>query len=416
VVQEAFHQIRTLLMLGDVRRAETNLAKLLRFDQSPADEAQIVALRARARLLAARPEEALDDIANAKRLTEDPTLQTELIELTGDAYFARFELASVGFADRGHIRTAQECYDQIAQNHPDYPNLGWIHYQAGRIHLTDGNADAAIQCFVDALLNPSPLPGLTAFCFERLGFIHVYEKRDLTRALSFLDKALVTYPTSEPRVWIVRLQTLRARVLKELARLDDALLAIETAIDLAQTSDETKIALADALLTAGELYSHAGLHEKQVIARLQQYLQITRKPLGIDVTWSRVHEMLGGAYFSSGLYASAATAYRDALTYNPYHPWEGQLHFQMARAYYQADDYDRAIASIDKLIDDSATEGQPVTDYRVYDILASAQFARKRYAEALEAYNQALMLAPPNADVDKIQRYRKFAEELLGGV
>jgi tetratricopeptide (TPR) repeat protein len=416
VIQEAVRQIKSLLSVGDVRRAETSIAKLLRSELSPADEAQVLALRARARLLAARPEEALDDIARARQHIDDRSLQMELLELSGDAHFARFELASLGFADRSHVRAAQECYSQIIRDAPDYPNRGWIHYQSGRIYLTEGQTDEAIQCFIDALLNPSPLPGLTAFCFERLGFVHVYEKRDLRRALGFLDKALYAYPTTEARVWVVRLQTLRARVLKDLGRADDAVEAIETAIGIAQQNDDTRIALADAFLTAGELYSQVSTRDKEVVARLQQYLQITRKPPGIDVTWSRVHEMLGTAYFNLGQYASSAAAYADALTYNPYHPWEATLLYQIARAHYHADDYDRAITAVERLIGSADDDGQPISDYRIYDVLASAQFARKRYAEALTAYDQALALAPPHADLDKLRRYRQFAAELLGRV
>jgi tetratricopeptide (TPR) repeat protein len=416
VFQEALLQIRHLLAAGAVRRAETSIAKLLRSELNPQEEAQVLTLRARARLLAARPEEALDDLAYARQHIDDRSLQTEQVEMTGDAYFARFELASVGFADRSYVRAAQECYDQIIRETPDYLNMGWIHYQSGRIHLTDGHIDEAIQCFVDALLSPSPLPGLTAFCFERLGFIHVYEKRDLKRALGFLDKALHTYPASEPRVWIVRLQTLRARVLKEVGRTSDAIDAIETAIAIAQQNDDSRIALADAILNAGELYSQVNGHEEEVISRLQQYLQITRKPPGIDVTWSRVHEMLGSAYFNLGQYSASAAAFSDALTYNPYHPWEATLQYQIARAHYHADDYERAVTAVEKLIASAANDGQPVTDYRVYDILASAQFARKRYAEALAAYDQALALAPTHVDLDKLKRYRQFALELLGRV
>ena len=410
--RETLTSIRNLLINGDIRKAEASISRLLRAELSRQEEAETLTLRARARLLAARPEEALDDITAAGSKTDSPALLAELLELTGDAHFARFELASVGFADRTTLKLAHECYNKLVHETPQYPNLGWVHYQRGRLFLTEGDTDSAIQCLTQALLSPSPLPRLTAYCFERLGFIHVFERRDLYQALGFLNKALYTYPSIEARVWIARLQTLRSRVLRELGKTDEAIEAVETAIGIAQQSDDGKIALADALLTAGELYSQMQGHEKNLITRLQQYLQFTRRPLGIDVTWSRVHEMLGNAYFSLGQYSQSAESYRNALQYNPYHPWEITLQYQMARAYYQSDAYDQAIEAINRLLNTSTSEGQSVTDYRVFDILGSAQFARKHYAEALAAYDQALALAPPATDVDKIKRYRQFAAEL----
>ncbi|MDX2136947.1 MAG: tetratricopeptide repeat protein [Chloroflexota bacterium] len=406
--------IRELLAMRDLKKAEVQIAKLLRGTLSGPDSAQLLTLRARARLLAARAEEALDDLAAAEQRTDDPTLRLEIHELQGDAWFARYELASVGFADRLHAQRAEDTYRALITDHPSYPNLGWLHYQLARILLTDGRIQDAITCLTDALLAPSTLPALTAYCFERLGFIYFYEKRDTRRALGFLDKALHTYPGNEAPIWVARLETLRARVLRELGNTDAALAAIDTAIDIAYQTDETRIALADALLTAGELLSRVSGRERDVISRLQQYLQTARKPLGIDVTWSRVYEMLGNAYFNSGQYAAAGEAYQHALQHNPYHPWELSLHYQMARAWYQCAEYDKAVNAMDTLLKTAHLDNQPVTDYRVYDVLGSAHFALKRYHAARQAFDQALALTPSADDREKIIRYRTFAAELGG--
>lgn len=413
MIRDQLLPIRDLLITRDLKRAEVQIAKLLREGLSEADEAQVLALRARARLLAARPEEALDDIATAERTTTDEALKLELRELAGDAHFARFELASVGFADRAHMSRADEIYRALIEEQPDYANVGWLHYQRGRIALTNGRVDDALAAFTAALLAPSPLPALTAYCFERLGFVYFYEQRNARRAFSLLDKALHAYPPSQDRVWLARLQTLRARVLRELGDNSGALATIEDAISIAYANDDSKFALADALLTGAELLAGVGGRERDVITRVQQFLQTARKPLGIDVTWSRAYEMLGNASFALSQFNLAGEAYQNALQYNPYHPWELQLHLQIARALYQSNEYERAINAIDTLLKAAEKDGQPVSDYRVYDVLGSAHFALKQYRPALAAYDHALSLSPSAVDLDKLQRYRGFAAELV---
>ncbi|MBE0690481.1 MAG: tetratricopeptide repeat protein [Anaerolineae bacterium] len=410
---EALVLIRELLDGGDLKRAEVQIAKLMRAELDPAAQVQAYILRARARLLGARPEDALDDLDAARALDDDAAQAAQIDVLSADAWFARFELASVGFADRAHALRAYDIYSQIVHDHPDDEHLGWVYYQMGRICLTDDRTDEAIEHFQSALMAPSPMPALTAFCFERLGFTHFYELRHPRRAHAFLEKAVFTYPTSADPVWLARVQTLRSRVLRELGDMRAALDAAEQAIAIAQESDESRLALADALITAGELMTQVGGRDRDVIAYLQQFLQTARKPLGIDVTWSRVYEMLGGAYFNLGQHGAAGAAYEHALQHNPYHPWEIGLHYQIARSYYQAEAYDKAVGAVDTLLQAAQKDHQTISDYRIFDILGSAHFALKHYIAAHEAYDQALKLAPSNAsDLDKIKRYHQFAQEL----
>lgn len=408
---EPLATIRDALRSRDLRKAETLLARLLRADMPAREQTQALVLRARARLLAARPEEALDDLQAARPETDD-ALRTEIDELTADACFARFELASVGFADRAHAQRAEDLYRAIVEQQPDYANLGWVHYQLGRICLTNGQTHDALAHFRDALLAPSAVAALTAYCFERLGFAHFYELRQPRRALAFLDKALATYPAAEPATWIARVQTLRSRVLRELGEADSALAAAEAAIQIAQ-ADETRLALADALLASAELLAQLGGRDRDVIARAQQFTQIARKPLGIDVTWSRAYEMLGNAHFNLGQYAAAGAAYEQALHYNPYHPWEIGLHYQIARSHYHADAFERAIDAVERLLSAALKDNQTIHDYRIFDVLGNAHFALKHHRAAADAYETALRMAPPNApDLDKIRRYYQFAQEL----
>jgi tetratricopeptide (TPR) repeat protein len=411
---EQLRTIDELLNKREIKRAEVLIAKALRGELVPKAWAQMMVQRARARLLSARPEDALDDLFAARAASPQLADQPDWLELLGDCYFARFELASVGFADRHDTALAIDTYTQILNRFPAYENLGWIYYQMGRVLLTDNKVEEAADCFHKGLLSPSHLSALTAYCYERLAFVSFYESRDLNKALALISKAIDTYPPAEDRRWLVQVHILRSRVLRDMHRYEQALKAAETALSVAANSgSETKLGLAEALLTTGELLADIEGRERDVITNLQHFLQISKKPLGVDVTWSRVHEMLGDAYFKTGQYGAAASGYQAVLQFNPYHPWEVSLYFRIARSYYQQGDYERAVQSINRMLDAAKAEGQTVSDYRVYDVLGNAQFALGKYDEALEAYRTALHVAPPNADnLDTIRAYHDFAKEL----
>jgi tetratricopeptide (TPR) repeat protein len=414
IMQEQLQIIETLLARSEIKKAEMFVARHLRSNLTDDERAKALVYRARARLAGGRPEEALDDLLTAQSLLQRAFTQPEMLELLGDCYFACFELASVGFADRMNTKRAQEFYWQIQQAYPDYANMGWVYYQCGRIALTNSDHGLAEDLFRKALFSPSSIKTLTAFCYERLGFIAFYERRAYNEALGFLNKAIDTYPNTERRNWLVQVHILRSRVLREMRNYQLALEAAETAIETATGNNpEDKHSLAEALLTAGELLSGLDGRSRDVLNYLQHFLQISRKPLGVDVTWSRVHEMLGDAYFKLGQYEMAKEAYQNALQYNPYHPWELSLHYRIARSYYQQGNYQAAINAIQQMLSAASIEGETVNDYRAFDILGSAQFALGWYADAADSYLKALELAPANAEnLEKIKTYYQFAQEL----
>ena len=411
---DQFQAIDNLLLKKDIKKAEVMIARQLRSDLSLQGRARMLILRARARLFGARADDALDDLNKARSLIPEQFETPANLELLGDTHFARFELASVGFADRHDTAAALDAYEMILKSYPTYDNLGWIYYQKGRLLLTENRIDEAVACFQQALLTPSTAPALTAYCYERLGFVAFYEQRDSKQALAFLNKAVATYPIRENRVWLVQVHTLRSRVLREMHDYEAALEAATTAINVASAAGiEGKPGRADALLTSAETLSHFEGRERDVIAHVQQFTQISKRPLGIDVTWSRAHEMLGDAYFRIEQYQSAVSAYRAALQFNPYHPWEMSLHYRIARSCYQSSDYEKAVQAIERLLQAAKADDQAVQDYRVFNILGNAYFALGNYREAHAAYTKTLELAPPSADnLDKIKQYYAFAKDL----
>lgn len=409
---EQYRSVDELLNRRDVKRAEVLIARFLRAELSVQERAGLLIARARARLLTARADDALDDLSHARALLPDEFATPATLELLGDAHFARFELASVGFADRNDTAQALAAYVQIAAAFPQYGNRGWIEYQRGRVYLTENRIGDAVACFEQALLTPSTVPALTAYCYERLGFVAFYERRDFDQALSFLNKAVATYPTTEDRLWLVHVHTLRSRVYREMHQFDAAVDAANTAISVAGTADG-KAGLTDALLTAAETLAPLEGREKEVIAHLQQYVQMSKKPLGIDVTWSRIHEMLGDAYYKTNQLQNAVSAYQATLQFNPYTPWELSLHYRIARTLYQLGDYERAIQAIQKMMQTAEADGQTVGDYRVYNILGNSHFALESYRHAAEAYRTALEIAPASTEgLDKIRQYHQFALDL----
>ena len=405
-----------LLNKRDLKRAEVLIARYLRADLSLQEQAKLLIKRARARLLSARIDDAFEDLDHARTLLPDEFENPRNQELLADCHFARFELASVGFTDRNDTTYALAIYEHILEDFPQYGNRGWIYYQRGRVLLTETRTQEAVDSFETALLSPSTVPELTSYCYERLGFIAFYERREFEQALRFLSKANATYPPTDDRLWLVHVHTLNSRVLRETRDYSAAVDAANAAISIAQSA-EAKAGLADALLNAAETLVTIDGRERDVIAHLQQYIQISKHPLGIDVTWSRIHEMLGDAYLETSQLQNAVAAYQASLQFNPYTPWELSLHYRIARTLYQLGDYEKSVQAIAKMLQAAEIEGQAVGDYRVYNILGNSYFALHSYPEAIQAYESALEMAPSNAEsLDKIRQYYQFAQDLSRSV
>jgi tetratricopeptide (TPR) repeat protein len=195
-----------------------------------------------------------------------------------------------------------------------------------------------------------------------------------------------------------------------------ALEAAELAVSIAMSMNENKSVLTDSLLTAGEVLSEIEGRERDVVIYLQQFTQIARKPLGIDVTWSRVYEMLGDAYFKIGQHQAAVNAYQSALQFNPYHPWEQLLHYRAARSYYQLGEYEKSVGAIQRMQQSAEADGQPISDYRVYQVLGNAQYALGQYNLAAQAYQSAIESAPPSAEIEPIKHYLHLCVQLSDAV
>jgi tetratricopeptide (TPR) repeat protein len=334
--------------------------------------------------------------------------------LLADCYFSRYEQATLGFVDRGDKASAWQIYQRILWDFPSYSNLGWIHYQIGRILLSDNRLDESVKAFQHALLAPSHISVLTAYSYERLGFIAFYERRDLNEAIAFLNRAVDTYPLSADRRWLVQLHVLRARVLRAMHDYEGAVKAGESALAVVNSgSGDNRSILTEALLILGEVLSELGERDRDVIGYLQRFLQNSKKPVGVDVTWARVNEMIGDAHFNLSQYENAVNAYYAVLRYNPDHPWVLQLYYRIACCYYQQGSYAETVQVIQSLLNLADTEDAPINDYRVFDILGNALFALKKYDGAIGAYQKAIKLVPPNQDsLRKIQTYYELAREL----
>jgi tetratricopeptide (TPR) repeat protein len=411
-MKDQLQQIDHYLAIHEIKKADILIAKLLRQNPLPQNRAEILLRRARTRLLAARPDDAIDDLVTIRDELPGYIEPPVILELQGDCHFARFELASVGFADRNDTILARQFYEAVIDSYPPYNNLGWVYYQLARIFVSLGQVDDASDLFQKALVSPSYINVLTAYCYERLGFLAFYEYRDFDRALAFLNRALDTYPGAAERGWLANLHLLQSRVLKARSDYAAALKAAEMAATIFSSLGDRKSALSDALLTSAELLAELHGHDREVISTLQHYMQITRKPLGVDVTWSRVNEMMGDAHFNIGQYENAIANYEAALQFNPDHPWEETLYYRIAWSYYQRHDYQNVVQTIRQMMASAKMNDQTITDYHVYDMLGNALFALKQYEKAVEAYGNALDIAPPNSNtVEKIKSYYNLARE-----
>lgn len=345
-------QIVELLEQREIKRAESLIAKTLRNTSDVTLQGYVYLQRARLKLLIQRPEEALRDIDHALANIQDVTADSpEIRELLADSLLMRYEMALVGFADKSDLLKSQEHYLWIVENAPAHDNLGWVYYQLGRIDLILTRTTDAIEYLRKALFAPSVIPELTAYVYERLGFIAFYEQRNPLMADVLLTKALHTYPSYLPKQWIIQVLLLRTRILMK-TDLTKALLVSQEAVAMTSTGTD-KALLSEVLLHQSEILDAFGDRPSDVIDVIQRYLMLNKPPMGVDVTAARIHERLGNAYMQVHSFQAAIEAYSTALSYNPDNPWEHYLRYQIAVAHFDLGNVVEARHIVDDLISDA---------------------------------------------------------------
>lgn len=344
-------QIADLLEQREIKRAEILIAKTLRNTPDGTNKSYVYLQRARLKLLTQRPEEALRDIDHALANIDDVTGDSSQVrELLADSLLMRYEMALVGFADKADLLKSQEHYLWIVENVPEHDNLGWVYYQLGRIDLILTKTTDAVEYLHKALFAPSLIPELTAYIYERLGFIAFYEQRNPAMADVLLTKALHTYPSYLPKQWIIQVLLLRTRILMK-TDLTKALLVSQEAVALTSTGTD-KALLSEVLLHQSEILDAFGDRPSDVIDVIQRYLMLNKPPMGVDVTAARVHERLANAYMQAHAFEAAIEAYSTALTYNPDNPWEHTLRYQIAVAHFDLGNVAEARQILNDLITD----------------------------------------------------------------
>lgn len=400
-----------LIQQGDIKRAEVAVTRWIRASKSDQGLAEAYLARAHCKLLSERPQEALEDWDLAFLSDPDVAQFPKALEIRADAHFALYEMSSVGFAGSEEQYTSTKLYHQLITDFPSDANRGWWHYQLGRVLLSANRIEEAKSHLQFALQFPSKSDSLNAHCYERLAFIAFYEDRNLTAALDFLDQALSLYPDRASREWQIEILLLKARITLDLNRLTQAIKCIENAVTIL---DPKGIQRPATLFTAAEILMKMPNQEETAIPLLEECLQLSKRPPGIDVGWARAQELLGEAYFKNERYQDAVSSFRQALHHNPYSPWSSTLRYQLACAYYQSGSYDHACECLSQLIASEKSEGSKISDYRIYDLLGNAHFALGRYDAARSAYSQALDLTTPHSQENaKIKRYYEFAQSRL---
>lgn len=412
----ALTEIDRHLEQGDTKQAEIMIARRLRRDDLDSTGRSVLLLRrARVRLYSEKPDDALADLREAFALGPSLMDEPEVRELLADVHFARFELAPLGFADRADADHALELYRALIREQPDYPNRGWVSYQTGRVLLSENQADEAVEMFRAALNEPSWIASLRSLCYERLGFVELFERRNPAGALAYFAQAIEAYPPGENSGWLVQLHILRSRALREqkdyVGALDAARRALR-AVD--RSAPDYRLAYCEAHLAVGEALAHFRGREEDAIDHLVRFLQLSRRPLGVDVTWGRVYETIGALCLRLGRFDAAAEAFDTALAYNPYHPLGDTLQLQIARACYDHGDPVRAAQTLEALCAAADAEGDAILDYRVFSLLGDSYAAQGLYPRAIEAYAQALALIPGSGP--EYAALRQAYEAALGRV
>ena len=367
-------------------------------------------LKAKVLAFSNHPSEALATISGITANRNDlPRLQ----ELEADCYLKRFEIAPPGMAAKDDLHKAENLYEWIHQHVEKYDNMGWVHYQLGRCYLFLDRVDGAAQFFRGSLTLPTVLPDLKALTYERLGYIEFYHHRNFKQALSMLNLAVALYPANANSQWLIQTHLFRSRVMQSIGQYEQATQTIIYVIDYAKKTQHANL-LRDVLLAASELISEINGNEEQALSYLGEYIDLSPVPAGHNITWSRVQEMMGNLHYKLRHYIQAAQCYQKAINSNPNHPWQVSIYYRLAQCYYQQGNYQSVIDTVLHLMQIVTSDGQALTDFRVYDILGSAYFATEKYRMAADAYQKALEYIPDTSEnLEKIRLYYHFSLQLM---
>lgn len=406
-MQGTREQVRRLIEDRQIKKAEVMIARLLR---AAPGNIELLELRARLHLLAGRPQNALEDISTIEqKVVSIPT--PELNQIKADAFLARYEQSTVGFVQKSDLQQAHTIYKQLLHEAPQSIHKAWVLYQIGRLMLIDDDVDLAIKHFKKALAHADAetQPELPALCYERLAFIAHYEQRQPQQALNYLKQAVANYPEAEPQSWLIQVYLMRARILRE-QDLPMAYAAAEDALRIAGAeTSKSRAAIIEVLFTQAEILAEMPGRETELVSVLKRFIQLDKAPVGVDVTWSRVYEMLGNAYMALLEYGQAIPSYEEALRFNPYHPWGETLQYRIAVCQYQLGMFTETIAHLREILQ----KGVETEAYRMYALLGNAEFAMGLFSNAHASYEHALKVAPAGIDTSTVQAYYDASSRLI---
>lgn len=389
--------LKTSLEKGDLRRAQQIIGKL---PSVMLEQAEVVFLQAKYAYLN-------QDYTSCIRLLKPVVTDADAFSLLASAHFSRYQHAPIGHARRADAEQALKYYHALITRYPKFDNIAWVYYQMGLVLNALNEQDSACACFRNSLNMPSEDSAVKSYAYERLAHYEFYVRRDFKQAYNLLDLALAVYTSQPNKRWLIEAYLFKARIQQVLKQPEGTYQSVEKAIQHALThfrNDTTE--LSEILFASAELLTQIENHEKQSAKYMEEYLRIRPKPDGIDVSWSRANEIIANVRFAEGLYEESLNAYRATLEYNPYHPWHLNINYQIALCHYQQGQYQQTIDTIQHLLETAHRDSTIISDYRVYDVLGSAQFALSKFKEASESYRQALDLTPPQPNViDKIKLY-----------
>jgi tetratricopeptide (TPR) repeat protein len=225
--------------------------------------------------------------------------------------------------------------------------------------------DEAIAAFERSIQRDSRFGLAQAALAEALWMKYEYsDDTTLTvRALAAAEQALRLDPDSAGiRVSLATIQLGTGKV-------DEAVSALEQAIRQRPNDDE-----------AHRLLARAFVRQSKTDAAIREF----QRAIAIRPGYWRNHSALGGFYFRAGRYPEAAMAFQRVTEVQPDSAWG---YSNLGAAYAASGDNQRALANFTRSI---AIE----PDEMALSNVGTIHYAERRYAEAAQAFEQAVALGP----------------------